>query len=195
MAPKTESAKKVKPAPRVAASAVSKHTKHGATVPVTASKRPAVGQAPVRGKAALAKPAAETSAKVHPKKALTAADREEFRKLLLGVRSRLAGQIVALKDDSLRREDSINNLEDGTDAFERQLALTLVSSEQDALFAIDESIRKLDEGSYGSCDDCGMLIEKPRLKALPFVQTCIACQSKREQSQGRSRTAFSSRSE
>jgi DnaK suppressor protein len=186
MALKTVSTSKGKKASKAADSAVRKHTKRVATAP----KAPA-GKKPVSGKTAPASAASDSAAKVHPKKALTAADRDEFRKLLLGVRSRLVGQIVALKDDSLRREDSINNLEDGTDAFERQLALTLVSSEQDALFAIDESIRKLDEGTYGSCEDCGGLIEKPRLKALPFVQTCIACQSKREKSQGRSRPAFS----
>jgi DnaK suppressor protein len=185
MAAKSESKSKTRPAPKAAASAVRKHTRQDAAPKAHAAAR----KPPVRGKPVPAAPAA-ASGKGQAKKALTAADREDFRSMLLGVRSRIVNQIASLKDDSLRREDSINNLEDGTDAFERQLALTLVSSEQDALFSIDESIRKLDEGLYGSCEDCGMLIEKPRLKALPFVQTCIACQSKREKVQGRNRVAF-----
>ncbi|OGV69699.1 MAG: hypothetical protein A2283_17195 [Lentisphaerae bacterium RIFOXYA12_FULL_48_11] len=111
---------------------------------------------------------------------LPAAKKKEFRDMLLGLRERITGQIAALKGDSLQRFDAANTEEDGTDAFERQFALNLVSSEQDALFEIDEALRRLDEGIYGVCLQCRKLIEGPRLNALPFVKMCVKCQSLNE---------------
>ena len=111
---------------------------------------------------------------------LPAAKKKEYRDMLLGLRERITGQIAALKGDSLQRFDAANTEEDGTDAFERQFALNLVSSEQDSLFEIDEALRRLDEGIYGVCLQCRKLIEFPRLKALPFVKMCVKCQSQNE---------------
>jgi DnaK suppressor protein len=106
--------------------------------------------------------------------------KKEFRDMLLGMRARTTEQISALKGDSLQRHDAANTEEDGTDAFERQFALNLVSSAQYALFEIDEARRRLDEGTYGVCIQCRKLIEGPRLKALPFVKMCVRCQSQNE---------------
>jgi len=113
---------------------------------------------------------------------LAVAKKKEYKDMLLRLRERITGQIAALKDDSLQRFDAANTEEDGTDAFERQFALSLVSSEQDSLFEIDEALRRLDEGIYGVCLQCRKLIETPRLKALPFVKMCVKCQSKNEKS-------------
>lgn len=111
---------------------------------------------------------------------IPAPKKKEFRDVLLGLRERFTGQIAALKGDSLQRFDAANTEEDGTDAFERQFALNLVSSEQDSLFEIDEALRRLEEGTYGVCLQCRKLIEGPRLKALPFVKMCVKCQSQNE---------------
>ncbi|MBF0319024.1 MAG: TraR/DksA family transcriptional regulator [Nitrospirae bacterium] len=45
---------------------------------------------------------------------------------------------------------------------------------------IDEALRKLNEGSYGICDDCGIEISDARLKVLPFAVHCVECKEKRE---------------
>jgi len=116
---------------------------------------------------------------------MTKAQKDKFRDMLLSVRERVARQINALKDDSLRRHDEVNTVEDGTDAFERQFALSLVTSENDALFEIDEALRRLNEGEYGRCEGCGEIIEEPRLMALPFVRMCIGCQSAAEKGKAR----------
>jgi DnaK suppressor protein len=107
-----------------------------------------------------------------------------LKEQLLAMRERLVTQIEALKDDSLRRDDEVNTEEDGTDAFDRQFALDLATSEQDAVVQIDESLRRIEEGRYGVCEECAGAIEAPRLKALPFVRTCIACQSQLENGRG-----------
>jgi len=70
---------------------------------------------------------------------------------------------------------------------ERQFALTLVSSESQSLFEIDEALQRVDDGTYGSCEACGGRIETPRLEALPFVRNCITCQSEAEKGKARFR--------
>ena len=74
-----------------------------------------------------------------------------------------------------------------TDHPNLKFALTLVSSENNAVFEIDEALRRLEEGEYGKCEVCEGEVEKPRLKALPFVRTCIHCQSEIEKSRVRFR--------
>ncbi len=114
------------------------------------------------------------------KKQYTARELEKFRAILLRVRGELEQQVESLRSSSLTREDWVNSEEDGTDAFERQLALNLASTEGDSIFAIDQALKRIDEGIYGSCEECGCLIGRERLKALPFVQLCIACKSESE---------------
>ena len=103
-----------------------------------------------------------------------------FRKVLYQMREQLTGQIEALKVDALTREDAVNSEEDGTDAFERQFALNIVRSESHSVAEIDDALKRLQLGSYGVCEDCGGLIGKARLAALPFVRLCIECKSKQE---------------
>ncbi len=113
-------------------------------------------------------------------RAMGAKQKEKYRLQLLEIRDRIAGQIKSLKTESLTRADEVNVEEDGTDAFDRQFALNLASSENEALIAIDVALTRLEEGSYGKCHECGGGIEKARLNALPFVENCILCQSEVE---------------
>jgi RNA polymerase-binding protein DksA len=130
-----------------------------------------------------------TGAAAAPRKALGKAQKQELLSMLLEMRERLGGQVAALKGDSLKREDGVNSAEDGTDAFERQFALNIASSEHNSLVEIEEALRRLNEGTYGICEECANVIEMPRLKALPFVSKCIGCQSKTENGRAKSRAA------
>jgi len=125
-----------------------------------------------------------------PTNKLPTAKKKEFRDMLLRLRERLSSQITSLKGDSLQRFDAANSEEDGTDAFERQFALNLVSSEQDALFEIDEALRRLEDGTYGVCLQCRKLIEAPRMKALPFVKMCVKCKAQNEKDGGKTGFRF-----
>ena len=73
----------------------------------------------------------------------------------------------------------------GTDNFDRELALNLASSRQDSLYDVEDAIRRVDDGTFGACDSCGGAIERARLKALPFAKKCLRCQNAAER--GRSR--------
>ncbi len=113
-------------------------------------------------------------------RAPTAKQKEKYRIQLLELRDRISGQISSLKRESLTRADEVNIEEDGTDAFDRQFALNLASSENEALVAIDGALERIAEGSFGKCQECGGGIESARLKAIPFVENCISCQSEVE---------------
>jgi RNA polymerase-binding protein DksA len=117
---------------------------------------------------------------VETRKKMSAAEKKEVRDMLIAMRRRFSGHIASLQSDSLKRDDEVNLAEDGTDTFERQFALTLASAEQDALFDVDDALRRLDENTYGLCEECGAVVGIIRLKALPFVRKCIQCQSKTE---------------
>ena len=127
-------------------------------------------------------------ARKEPEK-LTPAQRREFRDMLITMSDQLRNQITALRDDSLKRADEVNHAEDGTDAFERQFALKLASTEHESVVEIDDALRRIRDRTYGICENCERLIEYPRLKALPFVRLCISCQSEEERKHGPYRQA------
>jgi RNA polymerase-binding transcription factor DksA len=108
----------------------------------------------------------------------------QLKDSMIKMLDRLTGQISSQSDDSLKYVDDTSS-EDRTDDFDKEFALNLVSSEHDSVFEINNALRRIAEGSYGFCDGCGCVIEKPRLYALPFARMCIRCQS--EQEKGRTR--------
>jgi len=61
------------------------------------------------------------------------------------------------------------------------ISLKQLSSHGETLRKIDEALRKLNEGTYGTCEDCGEMIDEERLKILPFAIYCIDCQERKEQ--------------
>lgn len=141
-----------------------------------AARKPAVASP---GPAAQATKTVKAAPK--PKKiTMPAKKRREFRAMLMGLKARLVEQIATLKNDSLTRHEPINPEEDGTVAFDRQFALNLVSTERESLFEIDDALRRIEDRTYGVCEECGELIGESRLRALPFVGMCVGCQSAKE---------------
>ncbi len=113
-------------------------------------------------------------------KPLTKKEVRAFKDMLIAMRERLTEQVATLRNESLTRDDEVNAEEDGSDAFERLFSLERAGTEQEMVFEIDEALRRMTEGSYGGCGTCEKIIERARLKALPFVKNCIGCQSELE---------------
>ena len=146
------------------------------TVPVPAQK---VAHKPTPQPAS--KPEVKTAPAAEPKKPrLLKADLDQFKNDLLTMRDRITGQSGSMRSAALQRNDEINPEEDGTDAFMRLQTLEQVSSQQQIVTNIDESLRSIEKGTYGVCENCGDLINKPRLSVLPFAKNCIKCQSEME---------------
>ena len=64
----------------------------------------------------------------------------------------------------------------GTDAYDRDFALSLLAQEQDALYEIEEALKRIINGTYGVCEACNKRIPQARLEALPFARLTIDCQ-------------------
>ncbi len=68
----------------------------------------------------------------------------------------------------------------GSDAYDRDFALSLLSQEQDALYEIEEALKRMELGCYGVCEMSGKKISVARLEALPFARYTVECQSEVE---------------
>jgi RNA polymerase-binding transcription factor DksA len=75
----------------------------------------------------------------------------------------------------------------GSDAYDRDFALSLLSQEQDALYEIDEALKRIELGTYGKCEMSGKPIPHARLEAIPFARFTVECQSQLEKQSRASR--------
>lgn len=75
----------------------------------------------------------------------------------------------------------------GSDAYDRDFALSLLGKEQDALYEINEALKRIDNGTYGICEGTGQKIMEERLEAMPFARYGIQWQEKIER-EGRRNT-------
>jgi phage/conjugal plasmid C-4 type zinc finger TraR family protein len=125
-----------------------------------------------------------------PKVKLSAHDRKHYETLLLTLRDRLLDGINFLATNNLRNSQkessgdissySTHMADAGTDAFDREFALSLVSNEQDALYEVTEALKRLENQTYSICEMCGKTIPKARLEVIPFARLCIKCQETSE---------------
>jgi RNA polymerase-binding transcription factor DksA len=144
----------------------------------------------------------------NPKKAKTvepeddSAIPEKFRryyKLLVDLRKQLTEGIELHSEETLKRssKDDSGDLSSygqhmadaGTDTFDRDFALSLVSSEQEALTEIDAAIKRIKDGTYGICEVTQKPIAKERLLAVPFTRYSAEAQKDLEKNRYRARTA------
>jgi RNA polymerase-binding transcription factor DksA len=69
----------------------------------------------------------------------------------------------------------------GTDSYDRDFALSMLSSDQNALYEIDEAIERLEDGSYGRCELTGKPIPRERLEAIPWARFTIEAERQLEE--------------
>jgi len=167
-------------------SAVKKPAKK--TIAQKSARKPAVkkaAQKPIAKKTVVVKKTDETPKPVKVK--FSASQIKVFRKRLQELRDHVVDGINFLAGDNLTRSprDSAGDLssyslhmaDQGTDNFDREFALNQLSGEQDVIYEIDDALQRLNEGSYGVCEDCGCAINVERLLALPFARRCIKCKA------------------
>ena len=116
---------------------------------------------------------------------------QKYYDLLLDLRKHLGAELDLHTTDSLQHqagsEAGNNSSQDdsGTDSFDRDFALSLVSSEQDALNEVEEAIQRIKDGNYGICEVNGTEIGKERLAAVPFARFSIEGQAEHEKNSRR----------
>ncbi len=120
---------------------------------------------------------------------MMAMDTADVRARLEGERKRLSEEIDALRraEAEDRRDPSEghsgvgNHIADAaSETFEHEKSLALLNNLRTLSTAVERALRKLDEGTYGICDDCGSPIAAERLAAIPYATLCITCKSRRE---------------
>lgn len=121
---------------------------------------------------------------------------------LLMLRDEMLDSMIGVAKDNLRSRAEgseasafgMHQADAGSDAYDRDFALSLLSQEQDALYEIDEAIKRIDNGTYGVCEMSGKNIPHARLEAIPFARFTVECQSELERANKltRSRTPVTS---
>jgi DnaK suppressor protein len=118
-------------------------------------------------------------------------DIEKFKAFLLAKRAALVGDANHIQDEAMRKgkDDAatldISNFADlGSDNYEQEFDLSLLESQGHTLLEIDEALERIDNGTFGTCEECGKTLPKGRLSAMPHARFCVACASEVEQSGG-----------
>jgi DnaK suppressor protein len=117
-------------------------------------------------------------------------DLNKYRDLLVKEREKIGGGINHITQESLKTSQreasgdlsgySFHMADVASDNYEVEFSLGRASDEQNILYTIDEALKRVADGSYGSCTQCGKQIPRKRLEALPHTELCIVCQSKTE---------------
>ncbi len=110
------------------------------------------------------------------------------KKRLLVLRDAMLDSMSGVAQDNLRARAEGNEAsafgmhqaDAGSDAYDRDFALNLLSQEQDALYEIDEALKRIELGTYGTCEMSGKPINHERLEAIPFTRFTVESQSQLE---------------
>lgn len=101
---------------------------------------------------------------------------------LLELRQRLMLQMSGLAKESAEEMSSysLHMADSGTDNFDRDFALSLLSSDQDAIYEIEEALKRIEKNTYGICELTGKSIPKVRLDAIPWTRFTVEAQTQLE---------------
>src|SRR5467141_2246179 len=123
----------------------------------------------------------------HHERKLSPFTRKQKEKLLQ-LRDAMVDAMLGVSRDTLRARAEgseasafgMHQADAGSDAYDRDFALSLLSQEQDALYEIEEALKRVDAGTYGICEMSGKPIPHARLEAIPFARFTVECQTQIE---------------
>jgi DnaK suppressor protein len=113
---------------------------------------------------------------------LTSKELKDFAARLTSERDELSEQLNTIEDQSFATTQSDlsgdvgvddESADAGTATFEREKELSIEQNVRDLIAKIERALKRIDNGTFGSCEICGKPIEKARLKALPYADLCI----------------------
>jgi RNA polymerase-binding transcription factor DksA len=153
------------------------------------TKKKEIKKAPVRNKAhtsasaaaILGRPLVSKARVDHgPKK--VKGEWQKYYDRLLELREQLMRQMNGLAKESAQEIAgySLHMADSGTDNFDRDFALSLLSSDQDAVYEIEEALKRIEKNTYGTCELTGKAIPKARLEAIPWTRFTVQAQAQLE---------------
>lgn len=119
------------------------------------------------------------------------AEMKAYREKLVALRARLRGDVNQLADAALKKNGNetgnissmpIHMADIGTENFEQEFTLSLMQTEEATLEAIEAALERVEDGTYGTCEECGVKIPKARLNAIPYATLCVKCAGQLEKS-------------
>lgn len=171
---KTPASSKPKAVKSAKTSKASKTAKAATPAAATGKSAKKVGQA-----ASKDSPPAEVRLRKSP---LDRKELAEFRRMLLEKRRQLLGDMSGMEAEAFRSKGHegpdlstmpVHMADIGTDNYEQEFTLGLLESERRVLRDIDESLDRIEQGTYGICLGTGKAISLPRLRAKPWAKYCI----------------------
>lgn len=151
------------------------------------AKKKEIKKAAPRGKATaatasaiLGRPVAKAGAGPDSKKVKP--EWQKFYMHLLELREQLVRQMNGLAQESAQELAgySLHMADSGTDNFDRDFALSLLSSDQDAVYEIEEALKRIERKTYGVCELTGKPIPRARLEAIPWTRFTVEAQAQLE---------------
>jgi len=135
-----------------------------------------------------------TTSPAEPRALVVRAGEEPWTKAELGeVRSELREEVKRLRDELDLAEHEIDDMlrdsgdgagDDAADAgsktFEREHEMSLANNTRDMLVQAERALARIDNGSYGICENCGNPIGKARLQVFPRATLCMTCKQREE---------------
>lgn len=119
---------------------------------------------------------------------MTQAEQKKYRETLIKIQARLRGDISHLAEEAMGSGgegvfgSSGDDADVGTDISALEGALSLLQNEEHVLEEIADALERLDQGTFGICEECNGKIPKGRLQALPYVRHCVPCAREHQQS-------------
>ncbi len=108
---------------------------------------------------------------------------EKIRKILLEEKAKILAKLERAREEqnAAREKQAVGDEVDSAVEMEMEnLKVALSGMEVQRLRQIEEALRKIEEGTYGYCEECGEPIEEGRLLAKPFATLCISCKEAKE---------------
>jgi RNA polymerase-binding transcription factor DksA len=136
-------------------------------------------QASATAASILGRPMSKTGV-IEPKK--VKAEWQKYYQHLLDLREQLRRQMDGLAQESAQELAgySLHMADSGTDNFDRDFALSLLSSDQDAIYEIEEALKRIEKKTYGVCELTGKTIPRARLEAIPWTRFTVEAQAQLE---------------
>ena len=124
-------------------------------------------------------------APVDQKKGTEKLDRKtitKFKKILLKEREQIVGEVKQIVESSKEMgQDGIQDIGDeAANIYNKQVLLSLNENERMRLQEVDESLDRMENRTYGICEECGELIGLKRLEVRPVAKYCVPCKTKLE---------------
>jgi DnaK suppressor protein len=116
---------------------------------------------------------------------MTEAEIKHFRRRLLALKKRLGGDLSELEEEAMRpvggehsgslSDVPVHPADLSAVEYEEEVALGLLENEAQLLVEVNDALARIEQGTYGRCEDCGQEISTERLEVVPYARYCVRC--------------------